>query len=140
MQSILDELKVVYEQDHQPKIQTAKDVSQQLIDIKDASKEIFVAFYLNTKNQVIAREIISIGILDMALIHPRETFRSAIIHNAHAIIIAHNHPGGNPEPSTNDKDVTNLIKQAGELLGIKLLDHVIVSNNEYKSLKEMQLL
>ena len=137
MQSILDELKVVYEPDHQPKITDAQDVYEQLTDIKDANKEIFVAFYLNTKNEVIAREIISIGILNASLIHPRETFRGAILHNANSIILAHNHPSGTTDPSAEDKNVTQQLQQAGEILGIKLLDHIITTRNNYISLKEL---
>jgi DNA repair protein RadC len=136
MQSILDDLKIIYEPGSGPKFSTAEDVYKQLTDIKDATKEIFVAFYLNTKNEVIAREIIGIGILDAALIHPRELFRGAILHNAHSIILAHNHPSGDPTPSTQDIEVTNQMKQAGELLGITLLDHIIAGRNYYKSIKE----
>jgi len=127
-----------YNKTDAPKISTAKDVYEQMTDIKDASKEIFVAFHLNTKNQVIAREILAIGILDAGLIHPREVFRSAIINNVNSIILAHNHPSGDTEPSTEDKEITKNLKQAGELLDIKILDHVVVGTNGYTSLKEVE--
>lgn len=136
-QSILDELVTTYEPDTAPKITDAGSIWAQLRDIKDAGKEIFVAFYLTTKHQVIAREILSIGILDASIVHPREVFRGAILHNANSLILAHNHPSGDPTPSGNDIDVTKLMQQAGELLGITLLDHVIVGRNDYKSLKEL---
>lgn len=135
-ESIIGELKIVYEPGKMPQVKTAEDVAAQLTDIKDATKEVFVAFYLDTKNKVMAREIISIGTLNASLIHPRETFRGAIIHNANSIILAHNHPSGDCKPSINDEEVTKLMKNAGELLGIELLDHIIVGNNGFYSLKE----
>jgi len=131
------ELKIIYDPKTAPKIGTAEDAYKQLTDIKDATKEIFIAFYLNTKNKIIAREIISIGILNASLIHPRELYRGAILHNAQNIILAHNHPSGDPTPSTQDIDVTKLMRQAGELIGIELLDHIIVGHDTYKSLKEL---
>jgi DNA repair protein RadC len=136
MQCILDELKTIYEPENRPKLSTGADVYEQMKDIKDASKEMFVAFYLDTKNKVLAREVISIGILNANLIHPRETFRGAILHNAHAIIVSHNHPSGDPTPSQADIDVTNMLKNAGELLGIEVLDHIIAGRNNFISLKE----
>jgi DNA repair protein RadC len=135
-ESIIGELKIVYEPGKMPQVKTAEDVAAQLTDIKDATKEVFVAFYLDTKNKVMAREIISIGTLNASLIHPRETFRGAIIHNANSIILAHNHPSGDCKPSQQDEEVTKLMKNAGELLGISLLDHIIVGNNGFYSLKE----
>lgn len=97
-------------------------------------KEFFVCFYLDSRNKVIAREIISIGTLNSSLVHPREVFKSAIVRSANSIILAHNHPSGSLEPSDEDLKVTKILKECGELLGINLLDHVIVTEKGYKSI------
>ena len=109
------------------------DVFRELRDIKDWTKEVFLVFCLNTTQRIISREIVSIGILDRTLVHPREIFRMAILRNAASIIIAHNHPSGRVEPSEADRVVTKTIKEAGDILGIKLLDHVIVGEDAYYS-------
>jgi DNA repair protein RadC len=108
------------------------------IDI-DYSKENFLVFTLDTKNRVIDWYIISIGILDASLIHPREVFRNAIKDNAKSIIIAHNHPSGILIPGDADKEVTNGLKDAGELLGISVLDHIIFSEIAFISMKEQRI-
>lgn len=117
-------------------ILSPKDVWENLKDIRDHKKEHFVVFYLDTRNQEIQREIISVGILNASLIHPREVFEPAILHSAAQIIVAHNHPSGNPEPSDDDIAVTKRLQEAGKILGIEVLDHVIVTKNNYASLKE----
>ena len=93
---------------------------------RDLDRECFVVFLLNTKRQLIAKEVISIGILDGSLIHPREVFKAAVSAGAAAIIVAHNHPSGDPSPSVQDREVTKRLQDAGKILGIPLLDHVIV--------------
>lgn len=108
------------------------------IDI-DYSKENFLVFTLDTKNRVIDWYIISIGILDASLIHPREVFRNAIKDNAKSIIIAHNHPSGILIPGDADKEVTKGLKDAGELLGISVLDHIIFSEIAFISMKEQRI-
>ena len=108
-------------------------------DIKDWDKEVFVAFYLNTKNAVISREVISIGTLNSSIIHPREIFRTAVVRNACAVVISHNHPSGSLEPSEEDKKATRKLKEAGDILGITLLDHVIVTRTGYFSFKAEEL-
>ncbi len=105
------------------------------IDI-DYSKEHFLVFTLDTKNRVIDWYIISIGILDASLIHPREVFRNAIKDNAKSIIIAHNHPSGILSPGDADKEVTRLLKDGGTLLGIEILDHIVFSETSFISMKE----
>lgn len=97
-------------------------------------KEFLIGFYLDSKNKVIAREIISIGTLNSSLVHPREVFKSAIVRSANAIILAHNHPSGSLEPSDEDLRITKILKDCGELLGIKILDHIIVTEKGYKSI------
>ncbi len=119
------------------KIKTAEDVYHYFVDeLHDKKKEYFYALYLDTKNQVIDEELVSVGILNASLIHPREVFVTALKAHCESIIIIHNHPSGDCEPSENDKDVTKLLVNAGEILGIKVLDHVIVGNNNYMSMKE----
>jgi len=92
--------------------------------------------HLDSKNKIIKDEIISIGTLNASLIHPREVFKSAIKESANAIILIHNHPSGDPEPSFEDEQVTEKLFSAGELLCIKVLDHVIIGKDEYYSFKE----
>jgi DNA repair protein RadC len=117
-------------------IKNPDTVFKEMRDIKSWNKEAFVGFYLDTRSKVISREIISIGILNSTIVHPREVFRTAIIRNANAIIIAHNHPSGNFEPSIKDVEITKQLKESGEIIGIKLFDHVIVSKDGYYSFSQ----
>jgi len=91
----------------------------------DKDRECFVVFLLNNKNHIIAEELVTVGILNASLVHPREVFKSAITASAASIIIAHNHPSGDTGPSAEDRVVTKRLKEAGAILGIPLLDHVI---------------
>lgn len=116
-------------------ILSPKDVWDNLVDIRDNKKEHFIVFYLDARNQKIQREVISIGILNANLIHPREVFEPAIRHTAAQILIAHNHPSGEIDPSEDDLKVTKRLIEAGKILGIEITDHVIVSQNSYLSLK-----
>ena len=108
-------------------------------ELKDEEQEHFIVLCLNTKNEIIAKKTISIGTLDQALVHPRDVFRFAIKNNAARIIAVHNHPSGNPEPSENDKTVTKRLIRSGDILGIEVLDHIIVGNDSYVSLRERGL-
>jgi DNA repair protein RadC len=119
-------------------ITNSKIVYREMRDIKNWDKEVFVAFYLDTQNKIISREILSIGTLNYSVIHPREVFRTAIIRNANSVIIAHNHPSGNLEPSDEDIKITKQLKEAGQIIGIKLLDHVIVTVKGYYSFNDKQ--
>jgi DNA repair protein RadC len=121
-------------------ILSPREVWEELKDIRESKKEHFVIFYLDTQNQEIKREIISIGTLNSSLIHPREVFEPAIKHLAAHIIIAHNHPSGSLEPSEQDITVTKRLVDAGRLLGIEVLDHVIVTKTGQCSFKERNLL
>jgi len=98
-------------------------------------QEHFVALFLNTRNGLLGWREISRGTLNANLVHPRETFAPAVQLMAAAIIVAHNHPAGNPEPSREDIAVTKQLRDAGKLLGIPLLDHLIVTENNFLSLK-----
>ena len=105
--------------------------------IKNAEQEHFVAISLDGGNNVITSRVITIGLLNHSLVHPRETFRGAISDNAAAIIIAHNHPSGSLDPSQQDISITNQLREAGEILGIKVIDHIIVSKHDnFYSMKE----
>lgn len=119
---------------------TPEDVFKELKDIRDHKKEHFVIFYLNAHNQEIKRDIISVGTLTANLVHPREVFEPAVSHLAAQIIIAHNHPSGNVEPSAEDIAVTKRLVEAGKILGIEIVDHVIVSQTGFTSLREAGVL
>jgi DNA repair protein RadC len=119
---------------------TPKDVWQLCIDIKDSKKEHFIAFYLDSQKNLIEREIISVGILDASLVHPREVFEPAVRFNAGSVIVAHNHPSGVLEPSPEDKAVTKRLKQSAEILGIEIEDHVIITSKSFYSFKKEKML
>lgn len=105
-----------------------------------SDREKFLCLHLDTKNHLISYEVVSIGTLNAALVHPREVFKGAILSNASSIILCHNHPSGIPRPSREDIDLTKRLKQAGDLLGISILDHIIIGNNSHVSFKEEGLL
>lgn len=121
-------------------ILSPQDVWKELKDVRNNKKEHFVVFFLDIRNQEIKREIISVGTLNANLVHPREVFEPAIVHGAAQIIIAHNHPSGNPEPSQEDIEITRRLVDAGKLLGIEVLDHIVVSNTGYASFRELKLI
>ncbi|MEI6692318.1 MAG: DNA repair protein RadC [Chlorobium sp.] len=108
--------------------------------IPDETKEHLFVLHLNTKNQIIKNELVSVGTLNAALIHPREVFKSAIRESAHAIILVHNHPSGDVEPSNADKQVTDLLKKASAIIQIELLDHIIIAKTEWFSFRERSLM
>ena len=102
----------------------------------ELKQEQFYLLLLDTKNFVTKEELIAIGTLNASIIHPREVFKPAIKESAYAVVMVHNHPSGDPNPSTEDLQVTEKLAEAGELLGIKLVDHVIIGNGKYWSWKE----
>lgn len=117
-----------------PTIRTAREVFDYVGDMRALSKEHLRGLYLNTRYKVIHDEIISIGTLDGSMIHPREVFKPAIEYAAAAIILVHNHPSGNIEPSASDQAITKQLVRAGEMIGIDLIDHIIVTKNGYASI------
>ena len=117
-----------------------KEVWEELKDIRNNKKEHFVIFYLDSRNQEIKREIISIGSLNANLVHPREVFEPAVRSLAAQIILAHNHPSGDPEPSEDDITVTKRLIEAGKIMGIEVIDHIIIVKNGYFSFKEKNLI
>jgi DNA repair protein RadC len=121
-------------------ILSAGDVWNFCADIRTLQRENFIAFYLDTQNCLIERQTISIGTLNTSLVHPREVFEPALSFHAASIIIAHNHPSGELEPSIEDKEVTKRLIEAGKIIGIDVRDHIIVSKNGYFSFREKKLI
>jgi len=118
-------------------ISSPRDAANILMDeMRYLDREHFRVINLNTKNHLLAVEEVSIGSLSASIVHPREVFKAAIRHSAAGIILAHNHPSGDPAPSGEDIDVTARLVKAGELLGIEVLDHLIFGQGEFVSLKE----
>lgn len=120
----------------EPTITSPADVLGLLTDIKDLRKEYFVALFLNARNQVICRENVSVGSLNASLVHPREVFVPAVGSSAASVILAHNHPSGDVTPSREDIELTRRMVQAGEIMGIEVLDHLIVGSERFLSMKE----
>lgn len=119
----------------QPIIDSPEKAVEQLADIRDKKQEYFVCLSLDGANRLIAKRIITIGTLTSSLVHPREVFADAIADRAANIIVAHNHPSGTLTPSQADIDVTHRLKETGELIDIKLIDHILVTKGAYQSIK-----
>jgi DNA repair protein RadC len=115
------------------KIFSAEDVWNLCVDIRDSKKEHFVAFYLDTRSCLIERQIVSIGTLNASLVHPRNIFEPAIKNSCASIIVAHNHPSGDCKPSPDDIEITKRLKEAGKILGIEIVDHIIITKDKYLS-------
>lgn len=120
-------------------IRTPSDASKLTMDMQNLEKEHFVVLYLDTKNKVIGKETISIGSLDSAIVHPREVYKQAIRRGARSIVGVHNHPSGDPTPSPEDIALTGRLIEAGKIVGIDFLDHIIIGRGSYRSLKEQGL-
>ncbi len=121
---------------------TSPDILYEIIKdrIQNFSKEHFFVISLDTRNNFIGIDDISIGTLTASLVHPRETFESAIKRHAAHIIIAHNHPSGDTEPSEDDLKITKRLVEAGKIMGIEVLDHLIITERKYLSFKEKYLI
>lgn len=123
------------------KIKGPEDVVALIMeDMRYLRKEYFNILLLNTKNEVISIENVSIGNLSSSIVHPREVFISAIKRSSSSIILVHNHPSGDPTPSNEDISITKRLQEAGDILGIKVLDHIIIGDGIYISLKEKSLM
>jgi DNA repair protein RadC len=116
------------------------DVLAQVRELTSARKEHFVVLLLNARHELQARETVSIGSLNASIVHPREVFLPAIVHSAASVVLVHNHPSGDPEPSEEDLSITRRLVQVGELVGIGVLDHVIVAARGVVSLRSRELL
>jgi len=106
--------------------------------LNKADREMFLVICLNVKNQINSVQVASMGTLGSTIIHPREIFKVAIMSNAASVALIHNHPSGNTEPSRDDINITQRLIEAGELLGIRVLDHVIVADDRFYSFSEKQ--
>ena len=124
-----------------PVVNSPQDVAHIVMEeMRFLDREHFRVVSLSTKNHVLGISPISIGSLNSSLVHPRECFKEAIRRNSNAIILLHNHPSGDPTPSKEDIDVTRRLADGGKILGIEVLDHVIIGDNRYISLKERGIL
>lgn len=124
-----------HDEDAAPRVESPQDAAAFVPEIRRAKKEHFMVLYLNARNQLLAKETVSVGTLTANLVHPREVFQPAVAHSAASIILIHNHPSGDPEPSPEDVALTERLKEAGEMMGIAVLDHVIVAEKKLVSLK-----
>jgi DNA repair protein RadC len=117
-----------------PVIRTARDVYEYTVDMRNLAKEHLRGLYLNTHYQLVHDEIISIGTIDANIVHPREVFRPALAHAAAAVILVHNHPSGNVSPSDADREVTLQLQEAGKMIGIELIDHIVITADTFTSI------
>lgn len=123
------------------KITSPYDITRLIrLYLEGADRENFVVVMLDTKNHVIGITTVSVGSLDTAIVHPREVFKPAILANAATVVLAHNHPSGDPTPSPDDVAVTRKLQEAGDMIGIEVLDHVIIGDTRHTSLKERGLM
>lgn len=133
---------MIYLQDSKIKIHGSEQVAKVFIDLLyledeiDQEKEHFYVMHLDTRSRINMVELVNIGTLTASLIHPRETFRRAVIRGSASIIVAHNHPSGEVDPSVEDTKVTKLLHEAGNILGIKMLDHVIIAKGRFFSFRD----
>jgi DNA repair protein RadC len=123
-----------------PKIESVKDVIAQISYLRKKTREHLVTLYLNARNEVVFKKHLFVGTLDANICHPREIFKQAIEQNAASLILVHNHPSGDPTPSKADLEITKRIQEAGKVMGIDVLDHVIISKNKIFSFKEKGLI
>lgn len=119
-----------------PPVTSPREALLQLQDLRTSPKECFSVLYLNTRNQPVGCEKVAVGGLNVAALQPREVFGPALTLGAAAVILAHNHPSGDPTPSPEDLAVTRHLQEAGRLLGVEVLDHLVVCAERFKSLRE----
>lgn len=125
---------------HRTPIRGPEDVLPHVRDLTRARREHFVVLLLNARHELDRRETVSIGSLNASIVHPREVFLPAILHSAASLVLVHNHPSGDPEPSEEDLSITRRLLEVGELVGIGVLDHVIVASRGTVSFRARQLL
>src|ERR671914_168156 len=133
---------MIYLKDSHIQVQSSHQVAKVLLDLLlledavDRDKEHFYVMHLDIRNRVKLVELVSLGTLTSSLVHPRETFRRAVMQGSASIIVAHNHPSGDVEPSDEDTRITKLLHESGNILGITLIDHVIFTNDKFFSFRE----
>ena len=108
--------------------------------VEDLDREMTCLVCLDTKNKLTCLSVVSVGTVDSASVHPREVFKVALLSNASGIIFVHNHPSGDPEPSDNDRAITRKLQEAGQIMGIKVLDHIIIGNGCFYSFADSGIL
>ncbi len=124
-----------------PVIKSPNDAAALVMEeMRHLDREHFRALLLNTKNQVIGTDKVSVGTLNSSTVHPRELFRNAIRRSAASLILVHNHPSGDPAPSREDLDITRRLIEAGKIIGIEILDHIIIGDNRFISFKAKELI
>ena len=124
-----------------PTIKSPDDVVNLVAEeMRYLDREHFKTVLLNTKNHVLELYLVSVGSLNASLVHPRELFKRAVVKSAAGIILVHNHPSGDPEPSAEDKEITMRIIEAGEIIGIDVLDHIVIGDGKYVSLRQRGLM
>jgi DNA repair protein RadC len=123
-----------------PALTHPADVYQWCVDLREADRERFIALYLDARRRVLRRRLVSIGTLTASLVHPREVLGPALRIRAAALVVVHNHPSGDPEPSPEDCALTDRLRDGCRLLGLELLDHVVVARDGFVSLRERGLL
>lgn len=116
-------------------ITSSQDIIKEVEHIKENKKENFIVLYLDARNKLIYKDTVSIGILNSSLVHPREIFEPAVKYLAAQIVLAHNHPSGDPEPSEDDLVITKKLVESGKILGIEVFDHIIVVKDDFFSFK-----
>jgi DNA repair protein RadC len=114
-------------------INCSSQVAEAFRQLKQWEREVFAVLLLNSKNRIEAFSVISIGSINASLVHPREVFRPAVLLGAVGLICVHNHPSGNPAPSPEDRQITKRLADAGRMMGIRILDHIIVGESDYYS-------
>lgn len=125
------------------KFKCSKDVYKSAIvrdELIESDREKFLCFHLDGKNRVLNYEVVSVGSLNSSIVHPREVFKAAIKSNAASVIFLHNHPTGDPNPSSDDLAITKRLVESSKILGIKIIDHIIVGDDSYFSFSEENLL
>jgi DNA repair protein RadC len=118
---------------------TPAQVFEMFLGLRQATKEHFITLHLDGKNRITCYDPVSVGSLNQAIVHPREVFANAVRSSAAAILLIHNHPSGDPKPSREDREITRRLKEAGEILGIRVLDHIIIGDS-YLSFVEQGLI
>ena len=129
----ISEAKVDYMVKDAPRIITPEDAANQGECIKNSDTEAFVVLTMDSKNNLRSADVITMGLIDASLVHPREVFRLAVIKNAASIVLMHNHPSGDPTPSVDDIRITKQMVEAGRILDIKVLDHIIIGSGDNDS-------
>jgi len=119
-----------------PAVTSPKEALLQFQDLRREPRESFAVLYLNARNQPLGREVVAVGGLNIAQLRPREVFAPALTLGAAAVVLAHNHPSGDPTPSPEDLAVTRHLSEAGELLGVEVLDHLVLSADRFRSIRE----